>query len=174
VVAEEVRNLAARSAKAAEETAQLIEGSVSKAENGAQIAGRTAGALNEIIESITKVADLVGEIAVASHEQAQGIGQINQGLGQIDTAVQQSTATAEESAAAAEELSSQAAYLKHMLSRFTLAAGRQASLSQEIRKAPRTSLPQLPPANGGSGWENVAEKRKDPEIRLDDDEFGEY
>jgi methyl-accepting chemotaxis protein len=174
VVAEEVRNLAARSAKAAEETAQLIEGSVSKAENGAQIAGRTAGALNEIIESITKVADLVGEIAVASHEQAQGIGQINQGLGQIDTAVQQSTATAEESAAAAEELSSQAAYLKHMLSRFTLAAGRQASLSQEIRKAPRASLPQLPPVNGGSGLENIAEKRKDPEIRLDDDEFGEY
>ncbi|MFH2067296.1 MAG: methyl-accepting chemotaxis protein [Pseudomonadota bacterium] len=121
VVAGEVRNLAARSAKAAEETAQLIAGSVEKAKNGTQIAEKTASALSEIVDSITKVTDLVGEIAAASNEQAQGIAQINQGLGQIDSAVQQSTATAEESAASAEELSSQSAHLKHILSRFSLA-----------------------------------------------------
>ena len=123
VVAEEVRNLAARSAKAAEETAQLIEGSVEKANNGTLIAEKTAEALEEIVGSITKVTDLVAEIAASSNEQAQGIGQINQGLGQIDQAVQQSTATAEESAASAEELSSQAAHLKHMLTRFRLIDG---------------------------------------------------
>ncbi len=80
VVAEEVRNLAARSAKAARETAELIEGSVKKAENGAQIADRTAEALGEIVGGITKVSDLVAEIAAASNEQAQGIAQVNQGL----------------------------------------------------------------------------------------------
>ncbi|MBF0644717.1 HAMP domain-containing protein [Desulfuromonas acetoxidans] len=123
VVAEEVRNLAARSAKAASETAELIEGSVTKTENGTQIAQQTSKALEDIVGSITKVTDLVAEIAAASNEQAQGIAQVNQGLGQIDEGVQQNTATAEESAAASEELSSQAAYLQHMLSRFKLAGG---------------------------------------------------
>ncbi len=120
VVAEEVRNLAARSAKAAEETAQLIEESVGKAANGTEIASSTAESLNEIVDYITKVTSLAGEIAVASQEQAHGIGQINQGLTHIDQAVQQNTATAEESAAASEELASQAAYLKRMLTRFEL------------------------------------------------------
>jgi len=123
VVAEEVRNLAARSATAAQETADLIEGSVKKAENGAQIAGRTAGALEEIVGGITRVSDLVAEIAAASTEQAQGIAQVNQGLGQIDQVTQQNTASAEQSAAAAEELSSQAAQLRQMLQRFKLQQG---------------------------------------------------
>ncbi len=120
VVAEEVRNLASRSAKAAQETALLIEGSVGKTQNGSDIAGKTSAALDEIVSGIGKVAEFVSEIAVASDEQAQGIGQINQGLGQIDQGVQQNTAIAEESAAAAEELSSQAVYMKQMLSRFVL------------------------------------------------------
>jgi len=123
VVAEEVRNLAARSAKAARETAELIEGSVKKAENGAQIADRTAGALGEIVTGITKVSDLVAEIAAASNEQAQGIAQVSQGLGQIDQVTQQNTASAEQSAAAAEELSSQAGQLRQMLQRFKLRQG---------------------------------------------------
>ncbi len=120
VVAEEVRNLAARSAKAADETAQLIEGSVGKAAHGTEIASSTAESLNEIVEYITKVTSLAGEIALASQQQAHGISQINQGLTHIDQAVQQNTATAEESAAASEELASQAAYLKRMLTRFEL------------------------------------------------------
>jgi methyl-accepting chemotaxis protein len=120
VVAEEVRNLAARSAKAARETAELIEGSVKKAENGAQIAGRTAGALGEIVAGITKVSDLVAEIAAAASEQAQGIAQVSQGLSQIDQVTQQNTAAAEQSAAAAEELSSQAGQLRQLLDRFNI------------------------------------------------------
>ncbi len=120
VVAEEVRNLAARSAKAAEETARLIEGSVEKADNGTQIAEKTAEALGEIVGSISEVTELVAEIAAASNEQAQGIGQVNQGLAQIDQSIQRNTATAEESAAAAEELSTQAALLRQMIGRFKL------------------------------------------------------
>jgi len=120
VVAEEVRNLAARSAKAAEETTQMIESSVQKSNNGAQIAQETSGALTEIVTNISKVNDLVEEIAAASTEQAQGIHQINQGLSQIEQSIQHNTASAEESAATSEELSSQANYLREMLYRFKI------------------------------------------------------
>ena len=121
VVAEEVRNLAARSAKAAAETAELIEGSVAKTENGSAIAAQTAAALTEIVDGVSKVSDLVAEIAAASNDQAQGVAEINQGVGQIDMVTQQNTASAQQSAAAAEEMSAQAAELKRMLQRFTLA-----------------------------------------------------
>ena len=120
VVAEEVRNLAARSAKAAKETAELIESSGAKVQNGTTIAGQTAGALKEIVEGITKAADLVAEIASASNEQATGVGQINQGLSQIDAVTQQNTANAEETAAAAEELAGQAQSLRETLAQFKL------------------------------------------------------
>jgi len=120
VVAEEVRNLAARSAKAASETSELIEGSVKKASNGVEIADVTSASLNEIVQSVTKVSDLIGEISVASNEQAQGISQVNQGLGQIDQVTQQNTASAEQGAAASEELSGQAEQLRQMVARFKL------------------------------------------------------
>lgn len=148
VVAEEVRNLAARSAKAASETAELIEGSVEKTLHGSRIAEQTSGALQGIVDSISKVTDLVAEIAAASNEQAQGISQINQGLGQIDQAVQQNTATSEETAAAAEEMSSQAAHLKSMLGGFTLAENYQVSMVSP----PQTFVANKQP---GIGWGNM-------------------
>lgn len=120
VVAEEVRNLAARSAKAASETTALIQSSVTKTENGAQIADETAHALSEIVSSITKVSDLVAEITAASKEQATGIAEINTGLNQIDQVIQTNTANSEESAATSEQLSAQAARLNELLSQFTL------------------------------------------------------
>jgi methyl-accepting chemotaxis protein len=120
VVAEEVRTLAARSATAAKETAELIEDSVGKTRNGTDIADKTAAALKEIVTGAGKVSDLVGEISMASNEQAQGFAQVNQGLSQIDGVTQQNTANAEESSAAAEELSGQALQLQQVLARFTL------------------------------------------------------
>ncbi len=140
VVAQEVRNLAARSAKAAKETSALIETSVAKAGNGADIAGKTASSLNEIVSGITKVSDLVAEIAAASSEQAEGIGQVNSGLGQIDQVTQQNTANAEQSAAASQELSGQAEQMRRMLARFVLKnAGNAASQrsAQPALQAPR-------------------------------------
>jgi methyl-accepting chemotaxis protein len=120
VVAEEVRSLAGRSAKAAKETAELIEGSVEKAMNGSEIANQTAESLNEIAKGIIRASSLTNEIATASNEQAEGITQVNKGLNQIDQVTQQNTAQAEESAAAAQELSAQAAQLLQMLDRFRI------------------------------------------------------
>ena len=120
VVAEEVRNLAARSASAARETTDMIEGSIKKTEAGTRIANETAEALGKIVEGVTKMAALVGDIAVASNEQATNIAQIDKGVEQISLVVQTNAATAEESASAAEELSSQATVMKKEVGKFTL------------------------------------------------------
>jgi len=120
VVAEEVRNLAARSANAAKETTALIEGSIKKVEMGTKIANETAIALDEIVSGVEKAANLVGNIATASNQQATGIAQINKGIEQVSQVVQTNSATAQESASASEELSSQAEMLKDLVSNFTL------------------------------------------------------
>jgi methyl-accepting chemotaxis protein len=142
VVAEEVRTLAARSATAAKETAELIEDSVGKTRNGTDIADKTAGALREIVDGATKVSDLVGEIAMASNEQAQGFAQVNQGLGQIDGVTQQNTANAEESAAAAEELSGQALQLQQLLQRFSLKGHVSSVPRHEVASRSSLALPE--------------------------------
>jgi methyl-accepting chemotaxis protein len=149
VVAEEVRNLASRSAKAAQETAQLIEGSVAKVGKGGDMAGQTAESLRQIVEKITRVADLVADIAAASEEQAKGVGQINIGLSQIDQVTQQNTANAEETASASEELSSQAVEMRRLVSRFRLSReeARNMGVPRAITSgATRGRAPQLPPA----------------------------
>jgi len=171
VVAEEVRNLAARSAKAAQETAELIEGSVEKAKNGSEIAGRTSEALAEIVAGSTKVTDLVGEIAAASNEQAQGISQVNQGLTQIEQVTQQNTASAEECAAAAEELSSQALHMQNMMAKFKIKGGRNPrALSGSQRALPhheqQEEIDQYPSPSSPGNPNDV--------ISLDDEEFGKY
>ncbi len=175
VVAEEVRNLAARSAKAASETAELIEGSVAKASNGTQIAERTSDALTQIVASITKVSDLVGEIATANNEQALGISQVTQGLAQIDNVIQQNTASAEESAATSEELASQSEHLQQLLRRFQLADGKTPVITSrpKVASSPtkKVTTPQAPKPAAESGWGDAV---KAPQIKLDDSEFGKY
>lgn len=129
VVAEEVRNLAARSANAAKETTAMIEGSIKKVEGGTKIANQTANALNSIVNGITTVSSLVGNIAIASHEQATGIEQINQGIVQVSNVVQTNSATSEESASASEQLSGQAQLLKQQAVKFKLKKASQSSIS---------------------------------------------
>jgi len=108
VVAEEVRNLAQRSAQSAKETAGKIEDSVKKSEHGVRISDKVAKSLAEIVEKARKMDALVAEIATASNEQTQGIDQVNTAVSQMDKVTQANAASAEETAAAAEELSAQA------------------------------------------------------------------
>jgi methyl-accepting chemotaxis protein len=108
VVAEEVRNLAMRSAEAAKNTATMIEESVKNAKNGVAISTEVSKALEGIVGGIAKTTDLVGEIAAASSEQAQGIDQVNTAVTQMDKVTQQNAANAEQSASASQELNAQA------------------------------------------------------------------
>jgi methyl-accepting chemotaxis protein len=113
VVAEEVRNLAQRSAQAAKETAAKIEGAIGKTAQGVQISAKVAAGLAEIVEKVRRVDALVAEVASASREQSQGVDQINSAIVQMDKVVQSNAGSAEESAAAAEELNAQAAVLNN-------------------------------------------------------------
>ncbi len=122
VVAEEVRSLAGRSAQAAKETSELIEGAVAKADSGAVLARQTAAALEQIMAEITCGAALVAEISEGSRQQARGYGEVSQGLAQLDEVTQKKAASAEECAASAEQLSAQARHLFRLLSRFRITA----------------------------------------------------
>jgi methyl-accepting chemotaxis protein len=111
VVAEEVRALAQRSATAARETADKIDDSVAKSRHGAEVCTKVAAGLSEIAGKTRQVDEIVGEIAQASHEQTQGITQVNTAVVQMDKIVQSSAARAEEGAAVAQELSAQSIVL---------------------------------------------------------------
>jgi methyl-accepting chemotaxis protein len=112
VVADEVRSLAMRAAEAAKNTSNLIEGTVKKIKNGSDIVGKTNQAFEKVAVGSKKVGELVGEIAAASFEQAQGIEQINKAVSEMDRVVQQNAASAEESASAAQEMNAQAEEMK--------------------------------------------------------------
>ncbi len=112
VVADEVRNLAMRAAEAAKDTAQLIEGTVKKVEDGSDLVSKTNEAFDHVAESAAKVGDLIEEISAASNEQSEGISQVNTAITEMDKVVQQNAANAEESASAAEEMNAQAEQLR--------------------------------------------------------------
>jgi methyl-accepting chemotaxis protein len=133
VVASEVRSLAQRSAAAAKEIKQLIGDSVSKVETGSKLVNEAGGTMGEVVTSIQRVADIMGEIASASHEQTEGIEQINQAIVQMDSVTQQNAGMVEEAAAAAEALQAQAAKLADLVSVFKV--GGQAIVSETVSKA---------------------------------------
>ena len=120
VVAEEVRNLAGKSASAASETAEMIEDSIRKVNVGSRMAEETSEALDGIMSAVDAMVDLIGQITVASNDQAIAISQIDQAIGQVSQVVQTNSATSEECAAASEELSNQAAALRTAISKFKL------------------------------------------------------
>jgi len=132
VVAEEVRNLARRSAEAAKDTAALIEESQINADNGVAVSGSVETILTEISDSVSKVTRLIGEVSTASDEQTQGIGQINTAISQMDKVVQSNAANAEESASASEELTSQASELKGMVQILVEIVGGSSNTQQAV------------------------------------------
>ncbi|SBV53137.1 methyl-accepting chemotaxis protein [Xanthomonas bromi] len=121
VVASEVRTLAQRSAGAAKEIKHLIDDSVSKVTEGSQLVHQAGATMAEIVASVQRVTDIMGEIATASQEQSSGIEQVNLTITQMDEATQQNAALVEEATAAARTMEDQASQLARAVSRFTLA-----------------------------------------------------
>ncbi len=138
VVADEVRNLAMRSAEAAQETADMIQKSIQQSQNGVQIANAVRQTLLSITEHVTKTADLVNEISLASQEQSQSIESINQAIAQMEVVTQQNAANAEESASSAQELDTQAGYLdqsvKDLVDLVGIRVLRQETVEQRMRQ----------------------------------------
>ncbi|MCR5885956.1 methyl-accepting chemotaxis protein [Rhizobacter sp. J219] len=120
VVASEVRSLAGRSAEAAKEIKSLIGASVEKVEAGSRLVADAGATMSEIVGSVQRVSDIIGEISSAASEQSQGIGQVNDAVTQLDQMTQQNAALVEQSAASAESLEEQARQLAHVVSTFQL------------------------------------------------------
>jgi methyl-accepting chemotaxis protein len=146
VVATEVRNLAGRSATAAREIKELINDSVSKVEVGVQLVEQSTRNQQEIVESINRVGSIIGEISTASHEQSDGIEQINVAITSMDDTTQQNAALAEQTSAAAISLSEQTVEMSDMLEFFRVSAVSATSPSARSPAKPNFS------ASSGSGY----------------------
>jgi len=189
VVAEEVRNLALRSADAAKSTAELIDGTVNKVKDGSGLVERTSDAFADVKSGALKVGELVADIAAASDEQAKGVEQLNITMTNIDKITQQNAANAEESAASSEELSAQSQQMKSEVTKLLVkVAGnenknaKKKKVSFTIKKAfGNKKIKADLKRNMNNMLVNKAEKNNSknmitPEslIPLDDDEFAEF
>jgi methyl-accepting chemotaxis protein len=142
VVATEVRNLAQRSAAAAKEIKGLIDDSVGKVDAGSLLVGQAGGTMREVVDSIRRVTDIMGEIAAASEEQTRGIEQVNQAVTQMDQVTQQNAALVEEASAAAQSMREQADQLVQAVGVFQLKEDVEASRAiQRAKVAAQRALP---------------------------------
>ena len=139
VVAGEVRNLAQRSATAAKEIKELINDSVQRVDAGNRLVGEAGATMGEIVTSVRRVMDIIGEISTASTEQGAGIAQVNVAVGELDTATQQNAALVEEAAAAAQSLRDQTQALNEVVAVFKLEDARQARKAISGRAPARLS-----------------------------------
>jgi methyl-accepting chemotaxis protein len=138
VVAAEVRSLAQRSATAAKEIKTLIQDSVRKVEAGSQMVNQSGEVLLEIVSSVKRVTDIVGEIAAASREQSTGVEQVAKAMSQMDQVTQQNSAQTEELSSTAQVLASGADNLQNLVARFRLEKERGA---RHAAAGPQTSRP---------------------------------
>jgi methyl-accepting chemotaxis protein-1 (serine sensor receptor) len=163
VVAGEVRSLAQRSAQAAKEIKGLIEDSVSKVGAGSQQVERAGATMQEIVASVKRVTDIMGEISAASEEQSSGIDQVNRAVSQMDEVTQQNAALVEEAAAAAGSLQEQAQRLAEAVAVFKINAGEVIEVpAQQLaqqRSAPRMPAPQAAPVGKVPAPAEQAEQR---------------
>ena len=144
VVAGEVRNLAQRSAEAAKEIKELITDSVERVEQGSQLVDKAGETMSEVVASIRRVTDIVGEISAASSEQSQGVAQVGEAVTQMDQTTQQNAALVEESAAAADSLSKQAQDLVNAVAVFKINGSTSISKQRTTEVLPRTSPSTMP------------------------------
>ncbi|WP_421504680.1 methyl-accepting chemotaxis protein [Erwinia rhapontici] len=156
VVAGEVRNLAQRSAQAAKEIKGLIEDSVSRVDTGSVLVESAGETMNDIVSAVTRVTDIMGEIASASDEQSRGIDQVGTAVNEMDRVTQQNAALVEQSASAAASLEDQASRLTQAVAVFRIS--RQSSAPSVVLKRPALTAtakqPKLTaPSSGDSHWE---------------------
>ncbi|MEL4890852.1 methyl-accepting chemotaxis protein [Xanthomonas protegens] len=144
VVASEVRTLAQRSSNAAKEIKSLIDDSVDQVANGSTLVRQAGETMAEIVASVQRVTDIMGEISAASQEQASGIEQVNQTVTQMDETTQQNAALVEEATAAARSMEEQATQLQDAVAVFkldTLPAIASIAVASKVRPAPRSVAP---------------------------------
>jgi methyl-accepting chemotaxis protein len=144
VVAAEVRNLAGRSAKAAQETSELIVGSSKRVEAGVEVSNQAREAFDKIADDIAQVTDLVGKITLASDEQARGVTYINRAIQEISDAAMTNAVRAEELTVVANELSTSTDGVSHQIARFNLGnpgSGRRSPIASAPAAAPEPVAP---------------------------------
>ncbi len=180
VVADEVRNLAMRAANAAKDTAELIESTVKKVNDGSRIVSSTNEAFTQVADSSTRVGSLVSEISEASREQSGGIDQVNTAISEMDRVVQQNAANAEESASASEEMSAQAEQLKEYVDDLVMLVTGKRNQGSGIKERHST---RAIPAPAGKVQKRMHKSlvRKSKEVRPDqvipfdeDDDFKDF
>ncbi|HOV87280.1 MAG TPA: methyl-accepting chemotaxis protein [Syntrophobacteraceae bacterium] len=165
VVADEVRNLAMRAAEAAKNTADLIEGTVKRIKEGSQLVEKTNAEFNQVTGSVIKSGELVREIAAASQEQSQGIGQVSHAVAEMDKVTQKSASSAEESASASQQMKAQAVQLRGYVEdlarlvggtvqgALSLSGKEKAAVTRvlSVSAAPPSPVPGAPPQRKGNG-----------------------
>ncbi|WP_430231226.1 methyl-accepting chemotaxis protein [Paraburkholderia tropica] len=160
VVAGEVRTLAQRSATAAKEIKDLIATSVERVNNGTALVDDAGRTMSEIVQSVRRVADLMGEITAASGEQRTGIEQVSQAVSQMDEVTQQNAALVEEASAAAQSLSTQAGALRELVSVFKVSGAAASAVSMTSTAAVRAPAAVAAPAIKPVSASPAAAKRR--------------
>jgi methyl-accepting chemotaxis protein len=159
VVASEVRALAQRSAEAAKEIKALISMSTREVGSGVELVGRTSEALETIVQQVSAISTIVGDIAASAHEQASGLAQVNTAVTQMDQVTQQNAAMVEESTAASRNLAQEAEELARLMAGFNVGETAAASVRAPAPRAPqRTTTALKTVGRGGAapreeGWE---------------------
>ncbi|QIE25621.1 Methyl-accepting chemotaxis protein II (plasmid) [Caballeronia sp. SBC1] len=167
VVAGEVRTLAQRSASAAKEIKDLISASVQRVHAGSQLVDEAGRTMGEVVQSVKRVTDLMGEISAASGEQHTGIEQVNQAVMQMDEVTQQNAALVEEASAAAQSMAAQSGTLRELVSVFQISASDPVVQAvTAVRATPAMSRPasKIKPAKRPAAAARIAPVvGKDPE-----------
>ncbi|MGZ5036734.1 MAG: methyl-accepting chemotaxis protein [Usitatibacter sp.] len=169
VVASEVRSLAQRSAESSKEIRGLIENSVNRVEAGARLVEQAGKTMDELVGSVKRVAEIMTEIAAASHEQSSGIEQINKAITQMDTVVQMNASLVEEATAAATSMAGQATGLARAVAQFRIEEG---AAPAEAAPASRQSLARQ--SLGEARAPAVAERREPVLAAAEEEDWKEF
>ncbi|WP_434983593.1 methyl-accepting chemotaxis protein [Vreelandella zhaodongensis] len=174
VVAQEVRTLASRSSNASKEIRTLIDSSVKHTHTGADLVRKAGATMHDIVESVSKVTDVIGEITAGAKEQSSGIGQINTAVAEMDTMTQQNAAMVQESTTAAANMRRHAEHLNELINTFVLGEDEpQATLTRQAPSQPRQSLPSGAPS-ARQELKRPALSSKQAPVKAGDDDWEEF